>query len=67
MTPNEDTPTPKPKTIRSLEDRVVRYDFTEMQEQLQFEFNITNKSSALVSQESIGDFFDLEDNDNGRN
>lgn len=57
----------KPSSIRSLEDRIVKYDFRQMKEELSYEFTITSSSSALVDQVTINNLFNLEDLNHARN
>ena len=61
MSQSSDDKKRKPSSIRNLDDSIVKYNYHEMQEQLQYEFSVTSSSRALVDQRSINNLFNLDD------
>ena len=51
---------PRPPTIVSLQDQIVKYDMRKMVDELQYEFDIQVSTTDLVDQLSISQIFKMK-------
>ncbi len=56
------TPSSQPKTL-SLDDHILKYDYSEMRSQAESEFDASLSSRELIDQDSIAKIFKLDKDD----